>query len=348
MEEKSIKILIGYDVQDTYFKFPQQAMANIVDALHNNDKIVLHLTEGIALEELNYKEKKFLQILKELCENNNWPLNKIHIVLPNLVQDKSVWPSIDYGDAAILNNNITQNIFLGLQAENIKIEKDIQKTFGIFIHRSQWDRLLLSSHLYKNYKEITMQTFRKNLEDPAHMIEMGVDQLFWLLSCNNKLDKILIQQLCDFISSLPHNNGIEWQYTDQQATVDQKLIGWYNNIFLDIVCEKMVTGQTFFPTEKTARPLATKTPFLIMAAPNYIKNLRRLGFRSFGEFWDESYDYQQGIQRVESIQRIIDDLAKLTQEQLQNLYQKMTPILEHNYKTYIELSPSIIKSVFKI
>ena len=346
MEEKSITISIGYDVQDTHFKFPQQTMANIVDALHNNDKIVLHLTEGIALEELNYKEKKFLQILKELCENNNWPLNKTHIVLPNLVQDKSVWPSIDYGGASILDNNITQNIFLGLQAENIKIEKNIQKTFGIFIHRSQWDRLLLSSHLYKNYKEITMQTFRKNLGDPAHMIEMGLDQLFWLLSCNNKLDPTVIRQLCDFISSLPHNNGIEWQYTDQQATVDQELIGWYNNIFLDIVCEKMVTGQTFFPTEKTARPLATKTPFLIMASPNYLKNLRRLGFKSFSQFWDESYDYQQGVQRVHSIQRIIDELARLPINELQTMYEEMSPILEHNYKTYYSLTGKDISDRF--
>tara|TARA_B110000858_G_scaffold1880_1_gene2129 strand:+ start:1041 stop:2084 length:1044 start_codon:yes stop_codon:yes gene_type:complete len=346
MEEKSITISIGYDVQDTYFKFPQQVMADIVDALHNNDKVVLQLTEGIALEELNYKEKKFLQILKELCENNNWPLSKIHIVLPNLVQDKSVWPSIEYGGASILNNDITQNIFLGLQAENIKIEKDIQKTFGIFIHRSQWDRLLLSSHLYKNHKEITMQTFRKNLGDPAHMIEMGLDQLFWLLSCNNKLDPTVIQQLCDFISSLPHNNGIEWQYTDQQATVDQRLTGWYNNIFLDIVCEKMVTGQTFFPTEKTARPLATKTPFLIMASPNYIKNLHRLGFRSFRKFWDESYDYQQGVQRTESIQRIIDELARLPINELRDMYQEMSPILEHNYKTYHSLTGKNISSKF--
>ena len=346
MEEKSITISIGYDVQDTYFKFPQQVMANIVDALHNNDKVVLQLTEGIALEELNYKEKKFLQILKELCENNNWPLDKIRIVLPNLVQDKSVWPSIDYGGASILNDDITQNIFLGLQAEKIKIEKDIQKTFGIFIHRSQWDRLLLSSHLYKYHKEITMQTFRKNLGDPAHMIEMGLDQLFWLLSCNNKLDQTLIQQLCDFISSLPHNNGIEWQYTDQQATVDQNLTGWYNHIFLDVVCEKMVTGQTFFPTEKTARPLATKTPFLIMASPNYIKNLRRIGFKSFSQFWDESYDYQQGVQRVESIQNIIDELGRLPMNELQTMYEEMSPILEHNYKTYNSLTGKNISSSF--
>ena len=345
MTEKIIDI--GADIEDSYFKFPQQAMADIVDALHKNDKVILQISEGVAIEEVNYKEKKFLQILKELCESNNWPLDKIHISLPNLVQDRSVWPSISYGNASILGDaDITRNIFLGLQAGNVKVDKDIQKTFGIFIHRSQWDRLLLSSHLYKNHKEITMQTFRKDLKEPANMVEMGLDQLFWLLSCDDKLDPILIQQLCDFVSSLPHNNGIEWQRTDQQATVDQTITGWYNNIFLDIVCEKMVTGQTFFPTEKTARPLATKTPFLIMATPNYIKNLRRLGFKSFSQFWDESYDYQQGVQRIESMQLIIDDVAKLDNAQLKNMCQEMLPILEHNYTTYHSLTGTKISSMF--
>lgn len=342
-------ITVGADVEDTYFNFPQQVMCDIVDALHKYDTVEIHFTEGVALEDLNYKEKKFLQILKELCERNNWPLTKIHFIVPNLVLDRSVWPSLEFGGASIIlhdGSNLTQNIFLGLQVQNVEIAKDIQKTFGIFIHRSQWDRLLLSSHLYNNHKDISMQTFRKDLKDPAHMIEMGLDQLFWHLSCDNKLDTKIIQQLCDFISTLPHNNDIEWHRTDQQATVDKSLMTWYNNIFLDIVCEKMVTGQTFFPTEKTARPLATKTPFLIMASPNYIKNLRRLGFKSFSQFWDESYDYQQGVQRVESIQSIIDELARLPINELQIMYEEMSPILEHNYKTYHSLTCKIISSTF--
>ena len=347
MEEKRITVSIGYDVQDTYFKFPQQVMSDIVDALHKNDRVLIHLTEGIALEELNYKEKKFLEILKELCDKNNWPLTKIHFLLPNLVQDKSVWPSIEYGGASLLiDTDLTRNIFLGLQVEKMQVKKDIQKTFGIFVHRSQWDRLLLSSHLHENHKEITMQTFRKSLTNPADMVEIGLDQLFWLLSSDNKLDPTIIEQVTKFLSSIPHNNGMDWQYTDQQATVDNNIISCYNNIFVDVVCEKMVTGQTFFPTEKTARPLATKTPFLIMAAPNYIRNLKKLGFRSFSQYWDEGYDHQTGIQRVESIQRIIDDLAKLSKVELRSMYVEMLPILEHNHKTYHSLTGKSICSKF--
>ena len=340
-------INIGANVEDTYFKFQQQAISDIVDALHKNDIVDVFFTEGVALEELNYKEKKFLSILEEICERNNWPKNKINFILPNLVQNKSVWPSIELGGASILiDNDLTENIFLGLQAENIKTKKDIQKTFGIFVNRSQWDRLLLSGHLYNNHREITMQTYRKDLVNPGDMIELGIDQLFWKLSSNNSLDAPAIQQLCNFISSLPHDRGSNWSRINQQSTVDNDIMSWYNNIFIDVVCEKMVTGQVFFPTEKTARPLATKTPFLIMAAPNYIKNLHKLGFRSFRKFWDESYDYQQGVQRTESIQRIIDELARLPINELRDMYQEMSPILEHNYKLYMDLTGEKILSTF--
>ena len=340
----TININIGADAEDTYFKNEQEWMCRIVDEAHKNDRVIINLTEGPALEELNYRGKKFIVILKELCEGNNWPLEKFHLTTMNLIQNKEIWPSVSI-------NNLAGH-FLSAQQSQTVSSKTINKTFGMFVGRSSWDRLLLSSHLYNNYRELSYQTYRSYLDNPQSMINLDLDRLCWMCSCDRKLNTKLIDSVTDFIKSLPllisdsHKNitHIQWY----SGAVDKEILSWYNHIFVDIVCEKMVTGQTFFPTEKTARPLATKTPFLTMAAPNYIKNLRRLGFRSFGQFWDESYDYQSGVQRAESIMSIINDLAKLNQTQLQEMYQKMIPILTHNNQTYIALTSNTIKSVFKI
>ena len=344
MSEQTIKI--DYDIEDTYFKFPQEAMADIINALHKNDKVIVRFTEGVALEELNYKEKKFLDICRKICTQNNWPLDKIHFVLPNLTQDKKVWPSIEYGGAAILHTDPKENIFLGLQQEKLVDHKDIQKTFGIFINRSQWDRLLLSSHLYSKHGNSTIQTYRKNLDSPADMIELGLDQMFWMLSSNKSLNRTIIKEVTHFLENLPFYQRVDWNMPDQQSTVDKNIMSWYNQIFIDVVCEKMITGQAFFPTEKTARPIASKTPFLVMTAPNYLKNLRKIGFKSFNKFWDESYDYQQGVQRVESIKAIIDKLGKLSKTELDDLYHQMQPILQHNYDLYMKLTGPDIVSKF--
>ena len=60
---------IDADVEDTYLKNCQTIMSEIINALHNHDSITIRFAEGPALEELNYKEKKFLQILKEICQD---------------------------------------------------------------------------------------------------------------------------------------------------------------------------------------------------------------------------------------------------------------------------------------
>jgi hypothetical protein len=346
-------INIGVDVEDTYFNFPQQVMCDIVDALHKNDTVEIHFAEGVALEELNYKEKKFLQILKELCERNRWPLEKIHFVLPNFVQDSSVWPCIEFGHSGQVCPSLEDNFFLKMQTEDIKINKNVNSTFGMFVGRSSWDRLLLGSHLYNKHKDKTIQTYRTYLDNPSNMLHIDINRLLWQISSyNNKTLSTanVIDSTAHFIKNLPlllddNHQGVTHIHWNCGA-IGNDIISWYNNIFIDVVCEKMVTGQTFFPTEKTARPLATKTPFLIMASPNYIKNLHKLGFRSFSRFWDESYDYQQGVQRVHSIQSIIDNLAKLDNGKLKDMYQQMSPILEHNHKIYHELTGNDIASKF--
>ena len=355
MNEKIINI--GHQVEDLYFEFPQQVMASIVNSLHQYDRVVIVFTEGVALENLNYKETKFLQILKDICLENHWPMDKVHFVLPNFVQNKSVWPSIEYGGSSTANPDISGNLFLHTQLVNFKAQKKFNYTFGHFVVRSTWDRLLIGSHLYSKHRPKTFQTYCKSLVDPSHMLNMDLDMLLHITSCDKKLDKEILFDVAEFIGQMPiektSNKPLSIREPDEvfgwvEGPVDSEILGWYNRIFVDVVNEKMITGQTFFPTEKTARPLATKTPFLVMSSPNYIKHLRKLGFRTFEKFWDESYDYQRGLQRVLSIQKIIDDIAKLDRQGLAQMYQDMLPILEHNYKTYHELTSNKILKAFDL
>lgn len=343
MKEKLI--YIGADVEDTNLKNEQEWIAKIVDAAHKNERVIIMMTEGPALEEINYKGKKLISILNDICIENNWPLTKFHFEVMNLVQDDSVWPSIStigLGDH-----------FLSCQNKTINIIKSFDKTFGMFIGRSSWDRLLIASHLYHNHRSASLQTYRTYLDNPANMLHIDIDRLLWHASALNKLQHgggKIIESTLSFIRHLPLliDNGhhgkthIQWQ----EGAVGEDILGWYKNIFVDVVCEKMITGQTFFPTEKTARPLISRTPFLAMAAPNHIYNLKKLGFKSFDKWWDESYDYQQGLERIESIMGIIDNLGQLSKTQLQDMYTEMSPILEHNYNLYRNLNSQITLSTF--
>ena len=105
----------------------------------------------------------------------------------------------------------------------------------------------------------------------------------------------------------------------------------------------MKKGKVLYLTEKTARPLITMNPFIINASVGHLSNLRKLGFDTFGDYWSEDYDHQEGVERIKSIQKICDYLATLTQEEIQAMYENMLPILRNNRDCYKNLTNEYIQ-----
>ena len=56
-----------------------------------------------------------------------------------------------------------------------------------------------------------------------------------------------------------------------------------------------------------------------------------MGFRTFYEFWDEDYDGHGMEQRYERIVTLIDLLAAKSIDELEDMYVRMKPILDHNH-----------------
>jgi hypothetical protein len=113
----------------------------------------------------------------------------------------------------------------------------------------------------------------------------------------------------------------------------------YADFFVEIVCETYTVGTTFFPTEKIWRPIMCKTPFIVQGPSEFLANLKVLGIKTFDKWWDESYDYQVGKTKIESIIKIIDFLSLKTVQELKIMYNEMLPILEHNYNVLMNLTP---------
>ena len=342
MKDK-IFIYIHDDIEDTHFKRPQHWMAKIIDAGHKAKQVHIGIAEGVALEQIGCKDENFIDILKMICRDNNWDIGtKFHFCICNPIQNKNIGPSIEAaGDVT----NWNDQRFTSAQQQNFTVQKKIEKTFGCFIRRSSWDRLLISSHLYYYHNKKSLLTYRNWLSKPSDMINIDVDRCLWHLSQTDALDGKNLHTLFEFLKALPLLRTNDTSDTDLLANLDitenkksyDEIFSWYNEIFVDVVCEKVVAGQSFFPTEKTARPLFCKTPFLIMSTKNFLYNLKRNGFKTFSKFWSEDYDQLEGADRVYAINKIIDEVASYTQGDLTELLKQMDPILEHNYKTYMKI-----------
>ena len=86
-----------------------------------------------------------------------------------------------------------------------------------------------------------------------------------------------------------------------------------------------------------------KKPFVLAAPPNTLKNLREEGFKTFSEFWDESYDLEDlHSNRIIKIFKVIDYIDSKSIKELREIYKEMTDIVEYNYDLLIEKTPKII------
>jgi hypothetical protein len=106
----------------------------------------------------------------------------------------------------------------------------------------------------------------------------------------------------------------------------------YVNFLIDIVAETFTSGNCFFITEKTVRPILLKKPFIIFGSRNYLHYLHQMGFRTFADFWDEDYDGDEGKDRYLKIIKLIDELSLKNSKELETMYQDMQYNLEHNYR----------------
>lgn len=107
--------------------------------------------------------------------------------------------------------------------------------------------------------------------------------------------------------------------------------GLYQRTHYSIVPETNYTGRGFFPTEKTTKILLTQRACIWFAPENFLQNLRNMGFETFGDVIDESYDtddYHRDWKRFERAWHSAEQLARF--EDPASVYQKLRPRLEHN------------------
>lgn len=155
----------------------------------------------------------------------------------------------------------------------------------------------------------------KNISKTAFMPIRRVSDI------RNKIVKLLDPYLDQFI----------WSYQDQrlpnddhdQPAVNQRYVNfdWYNHSYFSLVVETSQDNYLAL-TEKSYKPIAYHHPFVIIGVPGVLAALRKNGFETFDNLFDESYDQIQDLDaRLCNIVDIVKDVKitqydKLTQQKL--------------------------------
>lgn len=102
----------------------------------------------------------------------------------------------------------------------------------------------------------------------------------------------------------------------------------YNQTYYSLVTETCVDNDWSFFTEKIAKPLIAGRLFLVVAGQHYLRNLHKLGFKTFDSILDESYDSISDCRA--RTQAVLDQVHWLQTQEPHSILQAIRPIVEHN------------------
>lgn len=92
----------------------------------------------------------------------------------------------------------------------------------------------------------------------------------------------------------------------------------------------------FFLTEKTFKIIHGRFPFVLAGFAGSLKMLRKLGYKTFHPYIDESYDaIENDEERLEAIMDEVERLSHLPDGDLLDWQESIQPILEHNYQVLL-------------
>jgi hypothetical protein len=113
----------------------------------------------------------------------------------------------------------------------------------------------------------------------------------------------------------------------------------YIDTYFSVVTETVFDYPYSFRTEKIWKPMAMAHPWIAVANQGYYKDLHQIGFKTFGNLIDESFDcIGNNTDRLERIAQVVEDLC---QQDLASFVKECYNICKYNQQHLAELGPKI-------
>jgi hypothetical protein len=253
------------------------------------------------------------EIYDDFCKRNNLPVEMHMEYLPTFRVDRA---------------NIDEAITESLSTEYIPGPR--LKTFLCFNRRYSDHRLLV--FLFLSKKNLLSQCYISMAKTQPEANRSFKENVKYLLSrinpynfepddvieADNKLPLILDSE--DF-SKYP-----------MEQTIDP-VRDLYKNSLINIITETYFFSKIIHITEKSYKPIAFMQPFVMIGSYGSLEHIKEMGFKTFGDFWDESYDLEKDdVKRFTMAMDVIENISAWTEEQRIEFTYKVKDIVEYNVK----------------
>lgn len=199
------------------------------------------------------------------------------------------------------------------------------------INRGVIDNTIYSFHNYNPYKaqkDYSLDKLKKDVLEEGYELTDNIEN--WI----NKVPYDLGEKSLKWAP--PTYNAID--KSDIHIIIESHFDPYLGYIFKDAKhTYNPLTIAPGFLTEKTWKPIVCKKPFILVATPYALRDLRKLGYKTFDSIIDETYDtIEEDKLRMKAIGVEVERLNNLPKEEFSELLYKLKNIVEFNYKLFLE------------
>lgn len=282
---------------------------------------------------------------------SKFPNIKIRFVFGNFVKSKNIPDNVNY--KCFKNYFWFDTIDKIQKPPTLDRNKSSQYTFITLNRRYRESRYmafhdLKSSGMLENARYTNLLDNRTLLEENArNVIKNGNSYFLEVSAIEEDLEFVKRIQTVDYYEDLYSHACVSWG-VNPVTKINIRLpdIDLNNCSYLEVVNETVFDSTSnLFITEKTFRAIAVGHIFLVCGQPGLLAHLKREGFQTFDDLFDESYDRIQSFsQRWAIIKKNLQMWLNMSKSAKRDYYLKSFDKLVHNqnllysrdFKTEIE------------
>jgi hypothetical protein len=297
-----------------------QVILNALD-ISQSACIMLTLSYGV--------EKEIHQLGQDIC-NDHYPMKVVTNSYVQLVANPT--PRLDIKNnfdqinmPFLCLNGIERNhrvMFLCLLEELGVLDQGIVTwNFGVF-----------KKEMLKTQKQVVDHPHNLTLLTTVPFMPVN-DRIIW----NHNLKQIYNRHYVKFSNQIQTHPDVSWfgDFPDQGRDWCNAIEPGFAKAFLYVATETVFDYPHQLVTEKIFKSFINRRPFVVVGPAGMLQQLHRMGFKTFDQIIDESYDLiDDPSERIARVADIVADIAKKSVSELQELAVQVEDIINHNYDYY--------------
>ena len=278
-----------------------------------------------------YAKKTYLEYKRLECDKVNIMFGdlKINSNLPHKFKNISFTPVETFSKRYI--ESIKWHKDLTYELDYIRdFDKKCSKKFNSIIGVYKSHRIYIASELFrqgyfdKGYTSCTPQSNHDDSDKTPESENESKRNYFYCPDIRQRFDELIPNFQVSDLEIMQKNNSLH---------IYKSPLNWFSDSYFNIVNETCFSNEwpysELFITEKTFKPILHQMPFIVAGSVGTLEYLRSVGYETFPEIFDESYDGE--INSSKRIQMIIEQIKLACDDpELHNKVHSIQDKLKHN------------------